>query len=253
MSESQEVAVSAYLSGTGQEFSDVFTPSNRQVSSSLLASEILLLEAKAREEIEDAEKNGNRKTVDGLEKVVTEVESLIGEAAQLTDDDVTDRKFQLEDKKRRLAQQMFELTSSKRLDQTKARYIQARDEISQLVAESGNDRERHTVSDVKAREQTFVSSANPDKILAATAELDRVRWQILLRTPRFLVDMFEMLVARRTSMNDQQQVTQCIESGKLAIDKQAWEELRRTNDRLWDLMPANEQASEEMRIYTGIV
>jgi molecular chaperone DnaK len=105
----------------------------------------------------------------------------------------------------------------------------------------------------KAREQTFISSTNPDKIQAATADLERVRWQILLRTPQFLIDMFEMLVTRRTSMNDQQQATQCIESGRLAIDKQTWDELRRINDRLWDLMPATEQASEEMRIYTGIV
>jgi hypothetical protein len=81
----------------------------------------------------------------------------------------------------------------------------------------------------------------------------RGRMAILLRTPQFLVDMFEMLLTRRTSMNDQQQSSQCIDSGRRAIANEAWDDLRRVNDRLWDLMPAAEQASEELRIYTGIV
>ena len=65
--------------------------------------------------------------------------------------------------------------------------------------------------------------------------------------------MFEMLVSRRAAMNDQQQANQCIDNGKRAKDSEAWDELRQINDRLWDLMPAAEQVSDELRVYTGIV
>ena len=253
MSESRDLTVSAYLNGTGQEFSQVFLPSQREVSSRILASEILLLESKVRDESEDAVKNGNHAAAESLEKVLTAVQVLIGEAATLTEDDVTDKKFQIEDKKRRIAQDVFDLTSSKRLDQAKSLYHETRAEVSQLVRESGNDRERHIVSETVAREQTFINSTNPEKIQAATAELDRVRWQILFRTPDFLTGMFEHLVDKRASMNDQVQSKQLIEGGKRAIANDAWDELRQINGRLWDLMPADEQASEEMRVYTGIV
>jgi molecular chaperone DnaK len=253
MSESRDLTVSAYLNGTGQEFSHVFKQSERNVSSRLLACEILLLETKIREEIEDAEKNGNRNTAVSLETVLTNVETLMGDAASLKEDDVTDKKFQLDDTKRRLAQDMFELTSGKRLDQARLAYEEARAEVSQLVRESGNDRERHVLQEVVAREQAFINSTNPVRIQGATTELERLRWKILLRTPGFLVGMFKHLVDRRASMNDEVQCKQLIENGKRAVEKEAWDELRQINDRLWDLLPAKEQASEEMRIYTGIV
>jgi molecular chaperone DnaK len=253
MSESRDLTISAYLNGTGQEFSQVFTPLQRTVSSRMLASEILMLETKVQEEIDDAQKNGNHETVDGLERVLGGVQSLIGEGAGLSEDDVTDKKFQLEDKKRRLAQEMFELTSSKRLDQARGAYKEARAEVAQLVKESGNDREKHTVSEILAREQSFINSSSPEKIHAVTADLERLRWQILVRTPDFLIGMFEHLIERRASMNDQVQAKQFIENGKRAAEGGAWDDLRQINGRLWDLMPAEEQTSEGMRAYTGIV
>jgi hypothetical protein len=39
----------------------------------------------------------------------------------------------------------------------------------------------------------------------------------------------------------------------LNVDSEAWDEVRQINERLWDLMPAEEQASEELRVYTGII
>ena len=54
-------------------------------------------------------------------------------------------------------------------------------------------------------------------------------------------------------MNDQIQASQLIDNGKRAIAKDDVEALQQINARLWDLMPATEQASDEMRAYTGIV
>ena len=253
MSESRDLTVSAFLNGTGQEFSQVFNPAQRNVSSQMLASEILLLETKIQTEIEDAQRNGNRETAEGLEKVLDGVQSLIGSAAELAEDDVTDKKFQLEDKKRKLAQEMFELTSSKRLDQVKAKYFKKKADLASLVNESGSDRERHVMSEIVAREQTFINSTSPDKVQAVVDEMGRLEWQILMRTPEFLKAMFQHLMDRRVSMNDQIQASQLFDSGKRAIAQDDIEELGKVNSRLWDLMPATVQASDDMRAFTGIV
>lgn len=253
MSESRDLTVSAFLNGTGQEFSQVFTPTQRTVSPQMLASEILMLETKIQTEIEDAETNGSKETVDALEKVLDGVQSLIGSAAELTEDDVTDKRFQLEDQKRRLAQQMFELTAGKRLIQIKTEYQETKSEVAALIHESGNDRERHLISEILAREQTIVNSTNPEKIQAVTDELSRVRYQILMRTPAFLQSMFTHLIERRASMNDQIQASQLIENGKRAIERQDVDGLRQISTRLWELMPATEQVSSEMRAFTGII
>jgi len=253
MSESRDLTVSAFVNGTGQEFSQVFTPKERTVSAQMLASEVLMLENKVQTEIEDALENGNRQVADDLSKVLRGVQDLIVNAGEISEDDVTDKKYQVEDQKRKLAQNVFELTSGKRLDQAKANYLDTKSEIQEIVRDSGNDRERHIVAEILAREHTFINSKSPEKIQAATEELDSVRWHILMRTPEFLKGMFTHLSDRRASMNDQIQATQLIENGKRAIENDDIEALQQINSRLWDLMPATDKASDEMRAYTGIL
>jgi molecular chaperone DnaK len=253
MSESRDLTVSAFVNGTGQEFSQVFMPKERHVSTQVLASEILLLESKVQTEIEDAAESGNKSLTRDLEAVLTKVQELIVAAGSISEDDVTDKKFQIEDQKRKLAQAAFELTSGKRLDHARTDYLEVRSEVQQLVRESGNDRERHVFSEIVAREQIFLTSSSPEKILAVKEELNSIRWQILMRTPEFLQGMFQHLVQKRASMNDQIQATQLIENGRRAIEREDVDALRQINTRLWDLMPSTEKSSDEMRAYTGIV
>ena len=253
ISESRDVTVSAFLNGTGQEFSQVFSPKLREVSSRLLAGEILMLEEKIQAEVEQAEVGGDREAASKLNKVLDGVQELMAAASDLTEDDVTDQKFTLEDRKRKLAQEMFELTSSKRLDAAKIEYSEAKSELALLVRESGNDRERHALSEVIAREPSFLSSTNPEKIQQISGELNNIRWAILARSPEFLKGMFTHLIERRVAMNDQIQATQLIENGKRAAERDDLDTLRQINARLWDLMPDQEQTSDEMRVYTGIV
>ena len=100
---------------------------------------------------------------------------------------MTDDRFNLEDKKRRVAQEVFDLTSSKRLDAAKAAYAEAKREVSALTQGNGNDREKHQLREILAREQTFMNSTSPERIEAATGDLERIRWQILMRMPDFLI------------------------------------------------------------------
>lgn len=113
---------SLYLNGTDQEFSQVFTPTARTVSTAVLSCEVLQLEARIQQEIEEAQEGGQRDLVIGLNKALTGVQGLMPEDSSLTEDDVTDKKFQLEDRKRELAQDMHELTAGKRLDQARKEY-----------------------------------------------------------------------------------------------------------------------------------
>jgi molecular chaperone DnaK len=253
ISESRDLTVSAFVNGTGQEFSQVFDPKPRAVPVETLANEIQLLESRLEQETAEAEANENFETVEGLGKLRGKIEELVGEATLLSIDDVTDDRFKLEDKKRRLAQEMFQLTAGKKIEKAKGEYQVAKQEVSDLVSESGNDKERHQLAELLAREHTFVSSNNPAKIEAATTALERIRWQILGRTPDFLIGMFQHVVERRASMNDELQAKNLIESGKRHIAAEAWDQLREVNARLLHLLPQSEQQADEFRHFTGIV
>ena len=253
ISESRDLTVSAYLNGTSQEFSQVFKGTARQVDPRLLASEVLQLETKIQTEIDEAEENGNQESAKGLKNLLVEVQDLIAECGAVSSDDVTDDRFKLEDKKRRIALALFELTASKRLDAARNLYISTRDELAELISDLGNDREKHQYREIRAREQTFINSINPERIESATSELEGIKWRILLRTPDFLQGMFEHLMSRRTSMNDIGLADQLFELGKSHIASKSWSELGSVNSRLWELLPQDAKESDEMRLYTGII
>jgi molecular chaperone DnaK len=253
ISESRDLTVSAYLNGTSQEFSQVFEPKPRAVPVRMLATEILALEAKLEEEQRDAENNNNNEASDKLGNLLSQVQDLIRTAGTLSDDDVTDDRFKLEDKKRKIAQEMYSATSGKRLDIAKVTYQETKREVAQFINENGNDREKHMFTEIISREQVFLKSTNPERIQSEIDALEAINFQILGRDPKFLVGMFGHLNDKRISMNDQVQAKQLCENGKRLIEQESWDDLRIVNSRLWELMPTKEKDSEEMRHFTGII
>lgn len=253
ISESRDLTVSAYLNGTGQEFSQVFDPKPRAVPIKMLASEVLLLESKVQEELEGAEAAGRRETIADLEKLNAKVQELLTKSNSLNEDDVTDDRFKFEDAKRKLAQDLLIITAEKRLSAARDEYNSSKTSTADIVHSSGNDRERHLLSEILAREHAFLNSSNIEKIRGEAAELEKIRFQILLRTPDFLVGMFNHLVEKRTAMNDQVLAGQLIDHGRKVIEAQSWEDLRQITGRLWDLMPNENKANSEFRFFTGIV
>jgi molecular chaperone DnaK len=253
MSESRDLTVSAYLNGTGQEFSQVFKGQARHVDTRLLATEVLQLETKIQSEIEDAQTNDNQDGAAKLGKLKDELQSLMVESASLSSDDVTDDRFKLEDKKLRIAQGVFELTASKRIDAAKANYLQAKSDTASIVQESGNDRERNQMKEILAREELHIHSTNPERIDIVTSELQRLHFQVLNRQPDFLVGTFQHLEEIRPTMNDQTQAKQLIDHGRRLVANKAWDDLRDVNRQLWMLVPDTERTEEDVRFYTGIV
>jgi molecular chaperone DnaK len=178
---------------------------------------------------------------------------LEAEALQLADDDVNkDAVHKLAGEKRRIAEKLSRLTSGKRIERLRAEYLAAKDGAVSIGGESGNDHERSQLNEVMAQEHTLLVSNTPARFEAAIAQLHRITFQILRRTPDFLTGWFENLVSKRESLNDQVQAKNLIEAGKRHIAAEDFERLAEVNGRLHSLLPEREQASKEMRPFTGI-
>jgi molecular chaperone DnaK len=253
ISESRDLSVSAYLNGTGQEFSQVFNPNKRDVVVADLGRQIVQLEATVQTEQEEAIENKNNEVARELGGVLDQVQALLLEAGNMPKDSITDEKFQLEDKKRALAAEVYQLTATKRADSARSTYLEMKGNTTELVQEHGNDSERHRLREVVGREEVFLHSNNADIIEAATDELGSLRYQILMRTPGYLVHVFEHLMENRISMNDQDQAKILIDNGKNLISNESWEDIRIVISRLWDLMPDTERDTPDSLMFTGIV
>ncbi|CAG5076689.1 Hsp70 family protein [Parvicella tangerina] len=252
ISESRDVTVAGYLNMSDQEFKNVFNPKERDTNISLLKGQVTDLSSKLDEEIELATEKEDYETASALSKVKKEMETVSEEADKLSDDDVTDKRYQLEDKKRKIAQEIDSATKNKRLQKATDLYYETKSECEELIEASGNDHERKTYNDIVSQEGAFMATKSPLKIQEKSDELQAIIGQIRWRTPEFLKGIFAYLVENQAKMNDQSQAKSLIDAGKFAVESQNWDRLREINFGLFDLMPKGSKDEISTKIGFGL-
>lgn len=210
------------------------------------------MSSKLDEEIELATEKEDYETASALSKVKKEMESVEEDAEKLSDDDVTDKRYQLEDKKRKIAQEIDNATKNKRLQKATEYYHEIKAECEELIDASGNDHERKTFNDIVNQEASFMATKSPLKIQEKSDELQAIIGQIRWRTPEFLKGIFAYLIENQAKMNNQSQAKSLIDAGKFAVESQNWDRLREINFGLFDLMPRGSKDEISTKIGFGL-
>jgi molecular chaperone DnaK len=252
ISESRDISISVYLNMADQEFKQTFNPKERHTRIEFLKAQVEELAEKLDLEIEEATEKEDFETAGALSKLKKEMESISAETEGLTNDDVTDKRYQLEDKKRKIAQEIDSATKNKRIQQVKAHYYETKDECKKELDESGNDHEFKTFNDIVAQESAFFSTNSPLKIQEKSDELysiiSRIRW----RRPEFLVGIFKWCRENQPRMNDQAQAKSLVDAGLFAIESRNWERLAEINSGLLNLLPRGAEKEATTKIGFGL-
>lgn len=241
MSESRELKASVYIPRSDQQFTKVFNPSQRDISVAQLKEDVESLEDKLETEISEAIEREDYETADTLTVLKKRVDELVNNTNQLIDDDVTDKKYQFEDNKRKIAQEIDNATKDKRIAALKIKYQEDKEWCKSIVDENGNDHDQKLFSDIVSREQAFLNSITPVKITEAIDQLIELGANILWRTPSFLEQRFNRLIEKPQVFNDQEQAKILIEAGNMAIMNKNFDRLREVNWGLISLLPKNVQ------------
>jgi molecular chaperone DnaK len=241
ITESRDLTVSAYLNMANQEFKQTFNPKERHTPINILKNDIKRLSKKLDFEIEEATNTENYEAAAELDKVKKEMNSLLNNSNDLVDDDVTDKRYQLEDKKRKIAQAIDNATKGKRILTAKALYFENKEKCERLLDESGNDIERKHFRDIISLEQAFLTSNSPLRISEKSDSLHTIIIGILWRTPDFLVTIFDNLENMSHKMNDQTEVKSLIEAGRFAVHSKNWDRLSEINSSLINRLPKSNQ------------
>ena len=252
ISDSQDLTASAYLTMADQEFKETFNPKERHMPINLLKEQVEVLSDKMEEEIEQATEKEDYETASALSKLKKEMEVVAEETESLTPDDVTDKRYQLEDKKRKIAQEIDSATKHKRLQKVREHYFETKEECLKLINDSGNDHERKTYNDIVAQEDAFMSTNSPIKIQEKSDELHSIIGQIKWRTPEFLKGIFNWLKNEQHKMRDQTEAKSHIDSGNFAIESQNWDRLREINFALLDQLPRGAKEQITTKIGFGL-
>jgi len=243
ISESRDLTIAAYLTMSDQEFKQTFNPKARHTTAKMLVDDVNTLSEKLDAEIQEAEEREDYETAKKLQEIrKKEMADVKNQTDNLSTDDSTDDRYKLEDRKRKIAQDIDNATKDKRVQLAKVEYQEAKEKCEKMLNENGNDHERKNFNDVVSREASFLSSSSPIKIQEATDELQQIFIQILWRTHAFLLAIFRDLAQnQRVKMNDQQQADLLIKAGLNAAKENDWSELTSINQRLISLLPKGAQ------------
>jgi molecular chaperone DnaK len=241
MSESRDLKVTVYIPMSDQQFSEVFNPSQRHLPVGKLQDEVETLNEKLESEIEEAVDREDYETAEQLTSLKKKVDALVLNSNSLTSDDVTIKMYQLENTKREIAQEIDNATRDKRISILKIKYNEDKDWCKKIVEENGNDHDHKIYGEIIGREQVFLNSITPVKILEAIEELVDLGSNILWRTPDFLEARFRRLIEKPQLFNDQDQAKILIEAGNMAIANKNFDRLREINWGLISLLPKSAQ------------
>jgi molecular chaperone DnaK len=252
ISESRDITINAYLNMADQEFKQTFNPKARHTPIEFLKEQVIDLSNKLEEEIQEATDNEDFETAATLNKLKKEMDQVNSDTENLTNDDVTDKRYQLEDKKRKIAQEIDAATKDKRIQQVKAHYYEVKDDCVKMLDDHGNDHERKTFNDIVAQEVAFFATNSPMKIQEKSDELSSIASRIRWRTPNFLKGVFSWCKNNQTRMNDQSQAKSLIDAGNFAIESENWERLAEINSGLLNLLPKGAEKEATTRIGFGL-
>ncbi|MCK9404101.1 MAG: Hsp70 family protein [Chitinophagaceae bacterium] len=245
MSESRDLKVTVYIPMSDQQFTEVFNPSKRHLPVIKLKDEVNTLSEKLDNEIQEAVEREDYETAEQLNTLKKQVDILLVSSNNLTDDDVTDKKFHFESTKRKIAQEIDDATKDKRIAVLKIKYNEDKEWCKKIVDENGNDHDHKIFNEIIGRELAFLNSINPVKILEAIEELSDLGGNILWRTPSFLEARFKRLIEKPQLFNDQEQAKSLMEAGNLAVTNKNFDRLREINWGLISLLPKSAQKDAE--------
>ncbi len=248
ISESRDISVSAYLSMTDQEFQETFNPQNRDVDVYQLSHDVEVLSEDLDKSLEFAKEDNNYQKIDELYEIQSEMTKLEKELDSLDEDDTTDKRYQLEDKKRAVAKDYYASIKDERLNKLQKEYLDLKSEVEKLVAQYGDYAEQEYFKEIIENESVYLKSNNISKIEELLEELHTIQYQMLWKQPDFVRGMFAHLIQDKPQYKDSSRANILLGKGLKYLERDNIEELADITRELFSLLAREEQNKVQNKI-----
>jgi molecular chaperone DnaK len=249
ISESRDLRISAYLMLSDQEFSDVFKSARRYVHPPKLAEELAAMIDRLEAE-QDRNEDDDTFTARAA-PIMQELVQLRDEALALAQDDVTDARYQLEDKKRKLAQRLSDIHKEQEVTEVKLELMRARRHATYWIEKYGTEPEKKELIEIQTIEKQILQSNHVARIRDAADRLWSLAAAVRWRTMEFLASMYAGSIKTRMAFfagNEKSQVY--IKMAEEALVEEDVYKMQQAISQLWDMLP--QEAAKELRYGTGI-
>ncbi|WP_047547944.1 Hsp70 family protein [Psychroserpens sp. Hel_I_66] len=244
VTESRDLKTNVFLQSCDQEFKNVFSESERAISINKINMELNTVlgdvEALIRANISEE----NFEYSQQLENIrVGLIETQIA-ASLINDDDVSDSKFQLDDKKRKLIQTFDDLTRNKLIAHEIEEYNESKSSLEFHLNKEENERFQEKYARIIKNEREVINSGNKYLIRSKIKELDELYDSIIQSSDENFITYF-LHMKFVTDFSNQRKADKLIKQGDEALDKQDYKSLRHIVYGLSALLPDYEKEKQK--------
>ncbi|WP_204346221.1 Hsp70 family protein [Psychroserpens algicola] len=244
VTESRDLKINVFLQACDQEFKNVFSESERAISVNKINMEINTVLGDVEALIREHNSEENFEYSQQLETIrVGLIETQIA-ASLITDDDVSDAKFQLDDKKRKLIQDFDDLTRNKVIAKEIEEYNESKESLEYQLSYEKNEHFRDKYSRIIKNEREVINSGNKYLIRAKIKELDELYYAIIKSSDENFISYF-LNLKFCTDFSNQRRADKLFKEGEKALDKQDYKSLRHIVYGLTALLPDHEKEKQK--------
>jgi len=245
ISESRDLTVSAYISMTEQEFREIFNPKNRTVKVSNLNEDIKVLSNNINKSLNFAQENHDYEKEEVLNSLQSNIEDIQNEINNIDENDTTDKRYQLEDKKRELAQEYFRAIKDEKINKIKKTYLSLKSEVEKLVTQFGDYTDEEVFKDIIEKEEVYLNSNNISKVEELLEELESFKYRMHWKEPTFVKSMFLFIIQSQPNFQDQFRANILMSQGVKLLEEERIDELSNVIKELLQLLSKEDQARVE--------
>jgi len=178
ISESRDITVTAYISMIDAEFTSVFSPSTRTVNIARMKEETDYLYRVGDRQLSKLLAKEQYEESAVLQEAMKELEVIQRELKKMSADDVTDARYQLDDRKRRLAQVIDSAEKGDRMVLLKEEYYAKKEDYYEMLVQAGDTDLLKRFAALGAEESEWMEHCSPRFLRMKIKEMDRLSWNV---------------------------------------------------------------------------
>jgi molecular chaperone DnaK len=248
MTESRDLFISAYVTMAEQDFEKTFNPTQRHTTLEMLRVEGSRLLRETHKAHNSALERQDYNKAGKIHALLTEIESLQSEIKSLSDDDTTDLRYQLEDKRCRLSQKVDELTNNDRLLDAWKEYTEAKERCEDFLEDIDDSEMQFRFNDITQDAEKLFKAGMSLRIESKVKELEELANKMCVKSPGFLIAFMNFATSKKHEMSNPAMAKTLEEAGQRYISERNWKMLANICGQLNYLLPSHYHGSgrEEM-------
>ncbi|MFT4611919.1 MAG: molecular chaperone DnaK [Dokdonia sp.] len=244
VTESRDLKINVFLQSCDQEFKNVFSESERAISINKISMEINTIIGDVEALIKTNNSEENFEYSQQLETIrVGLIETQIA-TSFINDDDVSDAKFQLDDRKRKLIQDFDDLSRNKLIAQEIEAYNDTKSGLEYHLNKEENERFQDKYARIIKNEREVINSGNKYLIRSKIKELDELYDSIIQSSDENFISYF-LHMKFEIEFTNQHKADKLLKQGDEALDKEDYKSLRHIVYGLSALLPDYEKEKQK--------